>query len=239
MAAKNGAVAKKILATRTDHLPVPLSPAELAKVAEEMGRVEGDLRDFYNKKKEITSDLKQKEDRLDAEMGRLGRLQRDKKEYRPVPVRVEADYRVGKVFEIREDTGEVVAERPVTEQDKQTTLFSAAPKAPESAAPVDGELDWQQVEDTYRAEVDGGAQPGEYSVLPGTGVAFAWEASWVPRKGASKSLGVHPKLTDAKSACERHHLEQRGDELLANAGSGELTKRELKGDAVARKAARR
>ena len=125
MAKANGTTAKRILATKTAHLAVPLTTAELAKVAEEMGRVEGDLRAFYAKKKSVSAELKEQEERLDAEMGRLGRLQRDKKEYRPVAVRVEADFRAGKVFEIREDTGEVIGERPVNQQDRQASIFDA------------------------------------------------------------------------------------------------------------------
>ena len=187
MAKTNGVATKRILATKTSHLPVPLTPAELAQVAEQMGRVEGDLRAFYARKKEVTADLKAKEEALDAEMGKLGRLQRDKQEYRPVPVRVEADFRAGKVYEIREDTGEIVGERPVTEQDRQATIFDAAPKA---------------IGDVLQATV----------------------------------AKVNEVLTaEEKKAAERAELVRQADGILENAGAGELTKKELKGDAVARK----
>jgi hypothetical protein len=176
----NGTVTRKVLATKTQHLPVPLTPAELAKVAEEMGRVEGDLRAFWAKKKQVSAELKEQEERLDAEMGKFGRLQRDKKEYRPVPVRVEADFRAGKVYEIREDTGEIVGERAVNEQDRQASIFEAGPRA--------------------RAE---------------------------------------PPTAEERAAAERAELEREADGLLANAGAGELAKKELAGEAVARKRGRR
>ncbi len=43
------------------------------------------------------------------------------------------------------------------------------------------------------------------------------------------------KLTEAKAACQRHHLEQLADATLANAGAGMLNEKALKGAAVASK----
>jgi hypothetical protein len=173
MAPKNSCTARKILATKTSTLKVPLTEPELNEVAEQTYKVEGDLRTFYGHKKEVTSDLKAKEEQLDAQLARLGRLGRDKHDYRPVPVRVEADFKEGKVFEIREDTGEIIAERPVNEQDRQAQLFDGKPRA-------------------------------------------------------SSEL---PPTAEEKKAAERAEIEQKADELLKNAGAGDLTKKELKGPA--------
>ncbi len=93
------------------------------------------------------------------------------------------------------------------------------------------ELAWKEIEGTHRAELEG----GEYSVLPGDRPTLDWRASWVPRKGSSKPLGGHVKLTEAKAACQRHHLEQLADATLANAGAGMLNEKALKGAAVASK----
>jgi len=96
-------------------------------------------------------------------------------------------------------------------------------------------LVWTEVEDTHRADGIG----GEYSILPGAGAAFTWKPSWVPRSGPSHLLGSVAKLTDAKAACERHHVERAGDALLANAGDGKLNAKGLKGAAVKRGGASR
>jgi hypothetical protein len=230
MASRNGAAAvKRILATKTSLLKVPLTEAELREVAEQTYRVEGDLRTFYGHKKDVTSELKAKEEKLDAELARLGRLGRDKHEYRPTPVRVEADYRVGKVFEIREDTGEVVAERPVNEQDKQTTLFGAAPRATAEklqAAPAE-KLTWHKAGDNDVADVAGGI----YCVEPPFGTSGDFTALWTPEKGASKRIGIFFTKENAKEACNAHQVERQADELLKNAGAGELAKKELAGPA--------
>jgi hypothetical protein len=42
-------------------------------------------------------------------------------------VRIEADFAAGKVYEIREDTGETIGERSVNEQDRQASIFDGTP----------------------------------------------------------------------------------------------------------------
>lgn len=104
------------------------------------------------------------------------------------------------------------------------------PEAPAPGRPA-GELAWQEVDGTHRAEAPG----GEYQVLPGSGAQLTWRASWVPKQGPSKSVASSVKLADAKAACARHHLEQLADATLANAGAGALNTKGLKGAAVASK----
>lgn len=221
MARANGsAVAKRVLATRTQMLKVPLTEVELREVAEQTYRVEGDLRDFYGHKKEVTSELKAKEEELDAKLARLGRLGRDKHEYRPVPVRIEADYKAGKVYEIREDTGEVVAERAVNEQDRQAPLFAAQP--------VDALVGTRE-EAIERHRAGQAAEKCGACGLPAD----------APSSSCDECDHGRARTADQRKAAERAKVERQADELLKNAGAGELAKKELKGDAVARKAARR
>jgi ParB/RepB/Spo0J family partition protein len=64
-------------------------------------------------------------------------------------------------------------------------------------------------------------------------VSGRWRATFIPPKGARKVLlgGTGGGEADAKKACAHHHLEQLADAKLPS----ELTKKELKGAAVARK----
>ena len=99
-----------------------------------------------------------------------------------------------------------------------------------------GGLPWRPgpANGTQVADVDGGS----YRLSANMGL---WRANWVPVHGASKSVvsGVGEPEAVAKAACEKHHLERLADQTLENAGAGELTKGELKGEAVARKAGSR
>jgi hypothetical protein len=74
---------------------------------------------------------------------------------------------------------------------------------------------------------------GQYLLDPaGDGL---WAARWSPDSGRGKSLASGVVETEAADACLVHHVERQADRLLSNAGDGELTKADTKGDAVARK----
>jgi hypothetical protein len=62
------------------------------------------------------------------------------------------------------------------------------------------------------------------------------------KKAPTKKVEPLDDLVGTREEAEKRHrekLEQEADELLKNAGAGELTKKDTKGDAVARKGARR
>jgi hypothetical protein len=233
------AAAVKILATKTATLKVPLTDQELKEVAEQTYRVEGDLRAFYAHKKEVTSDLKAKEESLDSQLAKLGRLGRDKCEYRPVAVRVEADFRAGKVFEIREDTGEIVAERAVNEQDRQSDLFGGSPRGgneqeKDARSEAGGAEDLEQLF-FERDKSDVGLQAahvtgGVYRLRFDAAKAL-WSAMWLPRTGKSQMLLLDGTEQVCKDACRKHLTESTADAILANAGDGKLNGKDLKGPA--------
>jgi hypothetical protein len=244
-------VTKKILATKTSHLPVPLTSAELAQVAEQMGRIEGDLRAFYARKKEVSADLKAKEEALDAEMGKLGRLQRDKQEYRPVSVRVEADFEAGKVYEIREDTGEVVGERPVTEQDRQVSIFNAPPvdelrreagkavaRMNEAAEKLDKSAAEREAKKASKASpaLEWSMEPdGRVLGVAADGLVYSIEAMGngpVPfrwKQGRNRSTSSFGTIAAAKEDAERAEAKRAADAILENSGDGALVPKKRRG----------
>ena len=140
MAKPNGAT-KKILATKTAQLKVLLTEPEKKAVGEKLAQAEGELRDHTAKSKDIAAELKAKKETIDNALRSLGQVARNGYEYRPVPVRVEADFREGKVYEIREDSGEVVGERAVTEHDRQASIFDAPPPTDEDRAELKEQAD--------------------------------------------------------------------------------------------------
>ncbi len=75
---------------------------------------------------------------------------------------------------------------------------------------------------------------GEYRLTFGPDSAY-WTAAWAPTKGAPKTLAFQKPEQECKAACRAHHLERLADEKLRNAGSGDLTRADTKGDAVARR----
>lgn len=127
MARKNGVIAKKILSTRTSQLAVTLTDPEVRRAGEKLAQLEGEVAAHVLKAKDVTDQLKSTRSSLDGQIHALAAIIRQGFEYRPVPVRVEADFEAKKVFEIREDTGEVIGERDVNEQDRQASIFELTP----------------------------------------------------------------------------------------------------------------
>ena len=246
---KNGTTPKRILATRTDHLPVELTEPEIREAGKRLAHLEGQLAEHTGKEKEVKDQLKHERSKIEGQVHGIAGMIRAGVEYRPTSVRVEADYKAGRVYEIREDTGEVIGERPVNETDRQAPLFDAQPAekrelldslvgtradaVARQAQKKSNELDWATEGESLVACVSGGV----YCVEPGFSGGF--NALWTPEGGRSGRLSTVPPGKDSKAAalahCARHAMERYADGLLSNAGDGELAKKELKGDATARK----
>jgi hypothetical protein len=241
------AVTKKVLATKTSQLKVLLTDAEKRKVAEALAQAEGELRDHTAKAKDIGAELKAKKEQIDNALRVLGQTARNGYEYRPVAVRVEADFRQGRVYEIREDTGEVVGERPLTEQDRQGSIFDAPPvdelrrEAGKAVARMN-----EAAEDLEKARAAREAKKGEPPALKwdreGENLAARTAAGayciepnfkgdgftllWTPAGGKSRALEFDIRTeAAAKEAARRHQLEGGADAILENAGDGKLTKK--------------
>lgn len=69
---------------------------------------------------------------------------------------------------------------------------------------------------------------GQY-LLEETADGGAYTATWRPSEGRNKVLAVAKPRTEAQAACVEHHVEQFTDQLLKNAGSGDLARGDLKG----------
>jgi hypothetical protein len=95
------------------------------------------------------------------------------------------------------------------------------------------ELEWKaKNKGVQEARVQGGM----YQVI--TGGSGAWTAAWVPaggKRGQALVGGSARPEAEVKKACWDHHLERTADLALQNAGAGELTGKDTKGPAVARK----
>jgi hypothetical protein len=206
----NGVAKKKILATKTDHLPVPLTEPELREAGKQLAHLEGDLAAQTASEKDIKDGLKAKRSALEMRISLLANTIRAGLEYRPIPVRVEADFEENIVREIREDTGATVSTRPVTEQDRQSTLFPA----PTKAAPAS--LVWHRQGDNQVAEVSDGVY-----CVEGDGDGFS--AYFTEHGGKSKRIGGETFLDTTKAIAERHNVERAASAILSNAGDGRLT----------------
>lgn len=100
----------------------------------------------------------------------------------------------------------------------------------------DGEIDWHKEGDNHVADVD----HGTYCVQPPIPPEEQWALYWTPPGGGkSKRLGLFVSWAEGQRAAERDHLEHLADEKFKNAGAGDLTRADTKGDAVARKRGRR
>ncbi len=92
------------------------------------------------------------------------------------------------------------------------------------------DLMWNQDGDGFSADAEGG------TYFLDTNLSGDWMAFWYPEGDKTpKQIGSYKSREAAEKACGQDAVERRADALLRNAGDGELTKKELKGDATARK----
>jgi hypothetical protein len=220
VAKKNGSTPKKrILATKTNELPCPLTEPELREAGKRLAHLEGDLAAQTAREKDVKDDLKSKRSALEMQISMLANTIRAGLVYRPTPVRVEADYEENVVREIREDTGETVSTRPVNEQDRQATLFPGGPTDDKKAAPP--QLCWGMEGVNYTAATSGGT----YAVEEATD---GFRVYWTPAKGRSQKLGTAETSAEGRDLAERHYIAQAADAILENAGDGKLAGREAR-----------
>jgi hypothetical protein len=112
----------RVLAVRTDHLPVNLTEPEIREAGKRLAQLEGAVGEHTAKEKEVKDRLKSERSVYEGQISQIASVIRQGHEYRPVSVRVEAHFTDGKVREIREDNGAVIAERAITESDRQESL---------------------------------------------------------------------------------------------------------------------
>lgn len=118
--------------TRT--LPVKLTEEELAQRRDKLAELVRDHTLAEQKKKDEASKHKTIVDKLEECMSAVAREIREKSQYIPVQVSKEVDQGEGVENTIRMDTGEVIATRQLTPQEKQVKLFDV----PDGKAAVAG-----------------------------------------------------------------------------------------------------
>lgn len=124
---------------RTMPLSVPLTEAEVAIRAQELASAEADLDAAETQLDSAIEAAKGLKKRLELEVSdhrhavrQLASVVRTRSETRDVPVVDRSDFEIGAVHTIRTDTGEIVATRGMTAEERQRSLFrdaNAAAKA--------------------------------------------------------------------------------------------------------------
>lgn len=219
---KNGTIEKRTIAVQTRQLPCELTEVEERELGKKLAHLEGALASHEAGEKEVKDQLKSKRSSLEGQIHGIAGVIRQGHEYRPVDVKIEADYSASRVYEIRQDTGEVITDRPLREDERQTSLLDEPVEdEPTTEAPKRGKkkvapppLTWGRENGMEIAYSNG----GEYRVI-GPTPDSTWNAEWVPEKGRAKSLSFSPTEADAKKACDQHHLERGADAILKNAGT--------------------
>jgi hypothetical protein len=116
---------------RTQLLPVKLTEVELALKAQELATAEAGLGTAEMAATAYLEEVKAEKGRLQSEVEKsrrsvrcLARIVRERAEEREVPIVEQSDFEAGAVNTVRTDTGEVVATRGMTPEERQRSLFS-------------------------------------------------------------------------------------------------------------------
>lgn len=106
----------------THSLPVDLSTGEIAKAAEELASTLQELEGIEIEKKAVMKDYNSQIDNKKKRIHRLMTHVKNGVEYRPVEC--DLQFHIKKVLAIlvRNDTGEIIEERPMTEEEKQMQI---------------------------------------------------------------------------------------------------------------------
>lgn len=117
-----------IVGKKVEDLPVQLTQDEITERGQRLAAVDGEIESHLQREKEVKANLKATRSRLEAERSLLSMVVRNREEARPVRVTLHGDHEAGLVFEIRDDTGEVVRTRPLTDDDRQLRLVEEGPE---------------------------------------------------------------------------------------------------------------
>jgi len=116
---------KKTIKTtkHTRSLKVQLTDKDVLGVAEELSKVLDEIKAIDEEKKAVVANLKSRTEEKEARCSTLQSLVRNKWEYRPVDCEETMDNNTGKVTTRRLDTDEVIEERDMTYDERQSKLF--------------------------------------------------------------------------------------------------------------------
>ncbi len=128
------------VAVQVRELPVQLTDDEVRELGRRLAHIQGQLSAHEKRESDVKADLKAKRASLESQASVVGGLIRAGEEclirageeYRPVDVVVEHVLDEGLIREVRSDTGEVIAERPLREDERQRSLLPTG-KSPSSS----------------------------------------------------------------------------------------------------------
>lgn len=131
MAAKAKGI-RRIMARDTRPLTVELTDEEWRAASASLGAAHQDLRAHEEHEEVVKKDLKAQRGEIEGRIGRLARLVHTRAETRSVECEVFADHDRGMAVTVRTDTGEEIARRPLTHDERQLPLV------PDTDAPREG-----------------------------------------------------------------------------------------------------
>ena len=103
-------------------LPCDLTDAEILVYAADLARIVQDIEAEVDRQASIRNELKAKLTALQAQRIALAGIIARKEEYRDVKVNRILDFKANKYREIREDTGVIIVERDIRDEERQAKL---------------------------------------------------------------------------------------------------------------------
>lgn len=117
---------RHVLRDGIEELAVPLTNAELQERGDRLAHAQGELESHALHEQDVKATLKAQRTAVEAKIANLASIVRNKREVRSVAVQVVADYGRRCAATVRQDTGEIVSERPLTELEMQASLDGVA-----------------------------------------------------------------------------------------------------------------
>lgn len=111
----------------TDTLPCALTDEEVLKFAGELANANKEVDRAIDEKKFLTQQATSKVKKAEAYRDEITSIVASRTEWREVTVNKVYDYEKGIVTETRTDTGEVIASRALSDEEKQTKLIEDEP----------------------------------------------------------------------------------------------------------------
>ncbi len=105
------------------YLPCSLTDDERLSFGDDLAEASQAVDNVMNRKKFVLTQLQTEIKAAEARRDKLAGIVGSKVEYREVTVEVELNYETGKYRETRTDTGEIVADRLMTDEEKQVSML--------------------------------------------------------------------------------------------------------------------
>lgn len=113
--------------TEVRELPVMLSPEELAERAQQLADCHTQLTEHQEHAKAVKKELSKAGQAITARRAVLSGVVKSKSETREVRVLIQSDMTERKYLEVRDDSGEIIAERPLRPEEMQRKLGIVVP----------------------------------------------------------------------------------------------------------------